>query len=408
VQASQALKASIELFAYPWDILARGIEPFIEECRELGVNVLHVTTLYHSGKFFLPRNNAHRVYFPEPGSLYVTLPQGAFATGGVTPKVSKLAGSDWLQKLAKASGSAGIRLAAWTVFHHSSALGTEHPELTACNLFGDAYPFALCPSSERVRQYSVSLSKAMAGLNVFDTLDLETIGYLGYYHGHHHEVTAVPAGPLEYFLLSLCFCNSCMEAGNRAKIPMQSLREQLRAVLLEKVGCDDACSRSPDNMEQLTTLLALSEPLQRLVRLRIDTVSSLVRQIKEVVGKVKLGGFTSSFVGSPSNIWMEGVSLPEFRELVESIHLLAYTSDTDRVNDDLVFCRAQVEDHAKLNLTLNLGLPVTPSLGHALAKIEFAQRQGVRRFSFFNYGFLGAGRLSWLREISAAVARKEM
>jgi hypothetical protein len=42
-----------------------------------------------------------------------------------------------------------------------------------------------------------------------------------------------------------------------------------------------------------------------------------------------------------------------------------------------------------------------------MAKIEFAWRQGVRRFSFFNYGFLGSGRLSWLREISAALARKE-
>ena len=72
-----------------------------------------------------------------------------------------------------------------------------------------------------------------------------------------------------------------------------------------------------------------------------------------------------------------------------------------------MFCRAQVEDPAWLNLTLNLGLPVTPGLGDAMAKIDFAWRQGVRRFSFFNYGFLGAGRLAWVREISAALARKE-
>jgi len=95
------------------------------------------------------------------------------------------------------------------------------------------------------------------------------------------------------------------------------------------------------------------------------------------------------------------------RDLVAGFHLLAYTSDTDRVNDDLVFCRAQVEDPARLNLTLNLGLPVTPALGDAMAKIEFAWRQGVRRFSFFNYGFLGAGRLSWFREIAGALGRKE-
>ena len=404
MQASS--KASIELFAYPWDIVGRGVEPFVDECQELGVRVLHVTTIYHSGKFFLPRSTARRVYFPEPGCLYVSLPRGAF-DGGPTPAVSKLAGAGWLETLAKAAAGAGIHLAAWTVFHHSSALGAKHPELTARNLFGDPYPFALCPSSEPVRRYSVSLASALAGLNIFETLDLETIGYLGYYHGYHHEVTAVPAGPLEHFLLSLCFCNACVEAGTRAGISMESLRRELQNLLLEKVRCDDACSRPPENMEQLATLLALSEPLQRLVRLRLDTVTSLIRQIRDAAESIKLSAFTSSFVGSPSNIWMEGLSLPELRDLVTGFHLLAYTSDTDRVNDDLVFCHVQVENPARLNLTLNLGLPVTPSLGDAMAKIEFAWRQGVRRFSFFNYGFLGAGRLSWLREIAGALGRKE-
>ncbi len=397
---------SIELFAYPWDILDRGVEPFLEECGELGVGVLHVTTIYHSGKFFLPRNSTSHVYFPEPGCLYVPLPKGCF-DGGPSPAVSKLAGSGWLESLVKGAARAGIRLAAWTVFHHSSALGARHPELVTRNLFGDAYPFALCPGNEMVRRYSISLARALASLNAFETLDLETIGYLGYYHGHHHEVTAVPAGPLEHFLLSLCFCSSCVQAGIRAGIPMELLRKQLRAMLLEKVSCDDACTRPLDNMEQVATLLALSEPLQQLVRLRFDTVSSLIREIRDVAGRLKLSAFTSSFVGSPSNIWMEGLSLPDLRTMVDGFHLLAYTSDTDRVNEDLVFCRAQVEDPARLNLTLNLGLPVTPGLGQAMAKIEFAWRQGVRRFSFFNYGFLGAGRLSWLREIAAALERKE-
>jgi hypothetical protein len=399
-------KASIELFAYPWDILDRGVEPFVAECRELGVRVLHVTTIYHSGKFFLPRNNSSRVYFPEPGCLYVPVPQGAF-DGGPAPAVSKLAGTGWLDELAKATATAGIRLAAWTVFHHSSAIGAKHPELTARNLFGDPYPFALCPSCEPVRQYSLSLARALAALDIFEILDLETIGYLGYYHGYHHEVTAVPAGPLEHFLLSLCFCKACLAAGTRAGIPMEMLRQELRALLLEKVRCDDACSRPPDNMEQLATLLALSAPLQQLVRLRLDTVTSLIRQIRDAAGSLKLSAFSSSFVGSPSNIWMEGLSLPELRDLLDGFHLLAYTSDTNRVNDDLVFCHAQVQDPARLNLTLNLGLPVTPTLGDALAKIEFAWRQGVRRFSFFNYGFLGSGRLAWLREIAGALRKKE-
>src|SRR2546421_785354 len=99
--------AIIELFAYPWDIVERGVERFVEECQELGASVLHVTTVYHSGKFLLPRNNTHRVYFPEPGSLYVPLPRDTFGSGPVPP-VSKLVGTGWLETLANEAPKVGI------------------------------------------------------------------------------------------------------------------------------------------------------------------------------------------------------------------------------------------------------------------------------------------------------------
>lgn len=102
---------------------------------------------------------------------------------------------------------------------------------------------------------------------------------------------------------------------------------------------------------------------------------------------------------------MEGVSLRTLRETVDSFHLLAYTPDTNIVNDDLLYCLSEVADPARLNLTLNLGLPITPSLGDALAKIQFARAHGVRRFSFFNYGFLGSGRLDWIARIAEAVSK---
>ena len=89
------------------------------------------------------------------------------------------------------------------------------------------------------------------------------------------------------------------------------------------------------------------------------------------------------------------------------VHLLAYTADSDRVNSDLAFCKSQVGDPARLCLTLNLGLPVTPTLGHAMQKIDFAWRQGVRRFGFFNYGFLGPARLGWIGEIARELKRRE-
>jgi len=183
------------------------------------------------------------------------------------------------------------------------------------------------------------------------------------------------------------------------------LRGELERMLAAKLRADDAASRNPENAEQVATLVASNPDLQQLIRMRIATVTDLVRRIRGAAGG-ELSVFTSSFVGSPSNIWMEGLSLPRLRHAVDAFHLLAYTPDTDAVNGDTVFCLSQVEDPSKLNLTLNLGLPITPGLGDAMAKVEFAWKQGVRRFAFFNYGFLGEGRLAWVRDIASALRSK--
>ena len=393
--------AQIELFAYPWDIVDRGPEAFAEECAALGVTRVHVTTLYHSGKFLLPRSRTRKVFLPEPGKLFLRLPSGF--DGPLSPSYDPLAGSDWLDRLSASK----IPLAAWTVFHHGSALAAANPQLTVHNLYDDPYPFALCPSRPAVRAFSRQLAAALAATGHFDTLDLETIGYLGYFHGHHHEVSAAPCGPFAQFLLSLCFCEACTGAARGAGIEVVSLQQYLRDLLAARFAADDASAAHPDDAEQIATLLALVPDLAEFVRVRMSIVSALVKEIRSAVQRLHLSIFTSSFVGSPSNIWMEGVSLPQLKQTVDIVHLLAYTADSNRVNTDVVFCKSQIADPARLCLTLNLGLPITPTLGHAMSKIDFAWEQGVRRFAFFNYGFLGPRRLAWVGEIARELRRRE-
>src|SRR5262249_24339997 len=110
--------------------------------------------------------------------------------------------------------------------------------------------------------------------------------------------------------------------------------------------------------------------------------------------------------GAPSNIWMEGVSLTELKPLVERFHALAYGSDPAAENSDLVFVLAMLGDPGLVNLTLNLGEPVTSTFSQAATQVEFSLRQGVARFSFFNCSFLGEARLRWIREL-ACLARSQ-
>jgi hypothetical protein len=393
---------SVELFAYPWDILDEGEAPFLDHCIKLGVNRVHVAASYHSGKFLLPRNTRTRVYFPEPGALYFRAP-GASWDGGLEQPVSDLAATGWLENLAAGASERGIELSAWTVFFHNSALGARYPELTVQNAFGDRYPFALCPTQPAVQGHGAALCRSLAALGFFTRVDLETIGYLGYLHGYHHEVTAIPLGTMEKFLLSLCFCPACRAGGKAAGIEMEPLAAEVRRILMCRMRSDDATGSHMDNAEALVTLLVMQPSLQRLVQFRMDTVTALVQRLSLESAPMRLAGFTSSFVGSPSNIWMEGISPAGLKHMVECFHLLAYAPDAADVNADLVFFLAMVGDPDLLNLTLNLGLPITTTFAQAAAKVEFARRQGVRRFSFFNYGFLGEGRLRWIQDLAKLV-----
>jgi hypothetical protein len=395
---------SVELFAYPWDILDAGEDAFLDQCAELGVNRVHVAVSYHSGKFLLPRNKRSVVYFPEPGALYFR-PGAAEWMGGLEQPVSDLAASGWLERLAAGAAPRGIDLSAWTVFFHNSKLGSRYPELAIQNAFGDVYPFALCPSQPRVQDHGAALCRSLAALGLFVGIDLETVGYLGYRHGYHHDVTAVPLGMAETFLLSLCFCRACRSAGEAAGIEMQALAAEVRRILRRRMLFDDTGNNAAENPENLTTLLVMYPWLERLVRLRVNTVTALVKRLAGERETAELAAFTSSFVGSPSNIWMEGISPPDLQNIVESFHLLAYSAEASDVNADLAFFLTMVQDPGRLNLTLNLGLPVTRTFDQAVAKVEYARRKGIHRFSFFNYGLLGEGRLRWIQELGC-LARK--
>src|SRR5689334_6386373 len=120
---------SVELFAYPWDILDEGEASFLDRCRQLGIDRVHVAVSYHSGKFLLPRNRQARVYFPDPGARYF---QASPATwqGGLDQPVSELAPTGWLERLTTGAVERRIQLSAWTVFFHNSALGARYPNLT--------------------------------------------------------------------------------------------------------------------------------------------------------------------------------------------------------------------------------------------------------------------------------------
>ena len=130
---------------------------------------------------------------------------------------------------------AGLRTALWVVLTHNSALGSENPDRTVRNCFGEHYAWALCPAHEDVREYAATLAAESVRDLRPDTVILESCGQMGAVHQHMHEKTDAVWAPAVARLLSICCCAACTAAWQRAGLDperiVEQLREQVRAIM---------------------------------------------------------------------------------------------------------------------------------------------------------------------------------
>jgi hypothetical protein len=118
------------------------------------------------------------------------------------------------------------------VLAHNQRLGTAHPEDSVVNAYGDHYPWALCVSSEAVRDYCATLAAEVAEQPDIDGIELESCGWYGFDHLHAHDKTGGVALDAESKLLfSLCFCPACLTGYREAGIDGRALRDAVTGAL---------------------------------------------------------------------------------------------------------------------------------------------------------------------------------
>lgn len=399
------------MWVYPWDIRADGIEETVKRCKEeFGLTSISLTCSYHSGKFLLPHRDTVRVYMPEPGAIYFTPDLSLYAGTTLKPRVASLVTEgDVLEQTAIACGKHGLGLRAWTVATHGSHQGTEHPECLQVNAFGDRYPYTVCPSNPNVRGYVVALVRDLVSRGFFLAIDLESPGFALFTHWHHHELTGLSYGLYEELLMSLCFCEYCNARAKDRGIDVASLQRKVATSLLRRFNSDTYWpSAARDNLDELFSLVISDPDMYEFLRVRNDTVTSLVDQVKKEAfagSSTRLAVTATTFSKPSANAWLEGEDLRALAWVADEIIALAYFPELERVLADADFCLSLAKDPSQIVLGLSLLVEGTPSLENVLAKIRAAAERGVSKYSFYNYGFIGEGRRSWLKSITEATRR---
>jgi hypothetical protein len=198
------------LWMFAWDLADEGLDTVLGWAADSGLTALQIAGAYHAGWFIHPHNPRHRAYMPEDGCVYFHPTPALYENTVLKPKVATVcAETDWMRAAGERLDRYGLKLVSWTVCAHNTRLGLLHPDCTVQNCFGDRYPHALCPANDDVRTYLTVLCRDLANNLPLHAVQLESPGYMGLVHGHHHERDLTVLTPVERALMDLCFCAHC-------------------------------------------------------------------------------------------------------------------------------------------------------------------------------------------------------
>jgi hypothetical protein len=400
------------LYAHTEDLRGEGIERVADRALGYGCDGLTVAAAYHRARDVTPHGRS-RVTVRRDG---VHFPLRADLWGGLRLVPPSQHGSDdgLFAELRRVTTERGLRLHGWTVFLHNTTLGLAHPEVTQENCFGDrAAPADLCPSHPDVRRYATALASSVARLGV-DSVVAESLHFGSFGHGYHHERCFVELGPVEEFLLGLCFCPHCRATAEEAGVDAAAARAAAAAIV---GGVLDGGAPLPGELSAARLAEAGGETLHRYVEARTGTVTTLVADVARAVAAegsllvfLDLAGAIKGYAdGLPTGglaaaaAWQTGVDPAAIGPVADGYAILGYARDPARLSADVAAYRSAVGESARLRVTLRPGRPDTPSASNLAEKLGLVAA-AADAVDFYSYGLFPLPVLDRIPEARAIAA----
>ncbi|MEU6997183.1 hypothetical protein [Nonomuraea sp. NPDC046570] len=378
------------VYVFVEDLRGEGMEKVLDRVRGLGVTGVTVGAVHHATRDVTP-HGLSRLTLRQDGAHF-PLPEDLFADLRLRPPVGY---TDVFDGLRAACAERSLKLHAWTVFLRNETIGAEHPDVTVRNCFGDrGYPTDLCPAHPDVRLYAVALARAVARLGV-NSVVAESL----HYRPLKAERSFVPLGPMDAYLMALCFCDYCMRRAADLGVNAEVAREECVRI----VGA--VFDGQPPAQGEVTraALTAYAGPdVVAYARARSETVTSLVSDVSAAVAaegsQLVFLDYTGSVKGykhglpSPGlaahDAWQLGVDLVALGDLVPSFAVLAYARDAARVADDVGAYLRSVGKEREVRAVLRPGYPDSDTVDRLVAKVRGARAAGATAVDFYAYGLV--------------------
>lgn len=397
------------LMVFATDLVDEGFTTVVDVARDRGgCEGIELAAIYHHARDVHPHNPVHRVRFLDGGALFFRPDLNAFAGQRIQPHLAALLDDvDPLLELMPAARARNLAVRAWTITLHNYTLGERYPDATAENAFGDRLLTDLCPANPDARAYARTVTAELARTGV-DSITAESICYMPFDHGFHHERTPYPLSETARFCLSLCFCQHCRAGAVAAGVDVDGLREVVR------VEVDRALAGAPNLLDDLplereAVATIADHEMGGFLDVREAIVTSLFVEITEAVEAAGPARFifmdshgadegadqTGPFVADRS--WRFGIDLPSVAQNCHGLAVLGYSRDDARFQADLNRYRELLPD-TPLSLILRALPPQCLGPDDLRPKLLAAEQAGIDWVEYFVYALMRLESLDWIRE----------
>lgn len=376
------------VYAFVEDLRGEGVERVLDRVRGYGVAGITVGAVHHGSRDITP-HGLSKLTVRQDGAHF-PLPEDLFAELRLLPPAGFTDAFDGLRDACRARG---LKLHGWTVFLRNGTIGAEHPDVTVRDCFGDRGSTTdLCPAHPDVRLYAVALARAVARLGV-DSVVAESL----HFRPLKAQRSFVQLGPMDAYLMGLCFCDFCMRRATDLGVDAMLAREECTRIVGGVLDGD------PPAQGEVTraALTAYAGPdVVAYARARSETVTSLVSEVSAAVSAegsqlvfIDATGAVKGYRdGLPSpglaahDAWQLGVDLVALGDLVPSFAVLGYARDAARIADDVGAYLRSVGKDREVRAVLRPGYPDSDSADRLAAKVRGAKAAGALAVDFYAYG----------------------
>ena len=385
----------ITMWSYVWDYFYDGIDDVLKYQKEvLGLTAVSVATRYHLVEHLRPHGKGPFIYRHWPALHFRPSVDPYPGTRMRAPLSDIVRQGNPFRRIADRCHALGLELISWTVCNHDDRMGERNPELCQRNCFGDIYPETLCPANPDVRAFLAGLAEDLTVNYGVQLMELELPHYQSKRHYHRHEKISIPFAELDDFLLGLCFCPFCRRRARDRRVDAVAVQAQARAALRHVFETGEPHEGT------LAEFLHAHPQVAAYVEMRVATVTSLLKRLKQASGKADVSAM------SWASREASGADAGQMARTVDSVTVLAYSPEVDEVRRIIGEAAKAAGGGAKIRAGFHTYPPNTPDKATLLRNVEAAVDLGVRAFSFYNYGIMPRRSLGWTREAAALIHRR--